>query len=91
MELGAVSSTVNAQPQARVRQLEQDQQTRQAQQAQQTQQAQQSQQADRARALQDASSAERGDAVARAQTAVESRPTVNADGQTVGTRVNTTA
>ena len=63
----------------------------QAQQSQQTQQAQQSQQAQRARAVQNASSAERNDSAARAQAAAESRPTVNANGQTVGTRVNTTA
>ena len=89
MDISAVSSTVNAQPQAqasaRVRQSEQDQQ------AQQAQQAQQSQQAQREKQVQSASLADKDDSTARSQAVSESRPTVNANGQAVGTRVNTTA
>ena len=87
MDVSAVSSTVNAQAQApsRLRQSEQDQQ------AQQTQQAQQSQQAQREKQVQSVSSADKSELTVRAQAASESRSTVNANGQTVGTRVNTTA
>lgn len=84
MDVSAVSSTVNAQAQApsRLRQSEQDQQ------AQQTQQVQQSQ---REKQVQSVSSADKSELTVRAQAASESRSTVNANGQTVGTRVNTTA
>ena len=86
MEVGAVSSTlssaVNTQAQTKVRSVEQDQQTQQAQQTQQLQ---------RERAVQSASSTENGESESRAQAAAESRPTVNTNGQVVGTRVNTTA
>ena len=80
MEVGAVSSTlssaVNTQAQTKVRSVEQDQQTQQLQ---------------RERAVQSASSTENGESESRAQAAAESRPTVNTNGQVVGTRVNTTA
>ena len=84
MDVSAVSSTVNAQAQApsRLRQSEQDQQ------AQQTQQVQQSQ---REKQVQSVSSADKSELTVRAQAASEGRSTVNANGQTVGTRVNTTA
>ena len=86
MEVGSVSSdstntlVASAQAQARVRQSEQDQQTQQSQQTQRSQQAQNRQPAD-----------EREAAGAVRNEAETSRPTVNANGQTVGTRVNTTA
>jgi hypothetical protein len=82
MEVGSVSSNstntlvASAQAQARV----QDQQTQQSQQTQRSQQAQNSQPAD-----------ERETAAAVRNEAETSRPAVNANGQTVGTRVNTTA
>ena len=92
MEAGSVSSSVNTasasalQAQVRARPPEQDEQTQQSQQSQQSQQAQGTQE------TQSNQSVEESRAADRAQSDVEgSRPTVNANGQTVGTRVNTTA
>ena len=89
MEAGSVSSSVNTasatalQAQVRARPPEQDEQT---------QQSQQSQQAQGTQETQSNQSVEESRAADRAQSDVEgSRPTVNANGQTVGTRVNTTA
>ena len=95
MEAGSVSSSINTasasalQAQVRARPPEQDEQT---QQTQQSQQSQQSQQAQGTQETQSNQSVEESRAADRAQSDVEgSRPTVNANGQTVGTRVNTTA
>ena len=92
MEAGSVSSSINTasasalQAQVRARPPEQDEQTQQSQQSQQSQQAQGTQE------TQSNQSVEESRAADRAQSDVEgSRPTVNANGQTVGTRVNTTA
>ena len=92
MEAGSVSSSINTasasalQAQVRARPPEQDEQT------QQTQQSQQSQQSQGTQETQSNQSVEESRAADRAQSDVEgSRPTVNANGQTVGTRVNTTA
>ena len=89
MEAGSVSSSVNTasatalQAQVRARPPEQDEQT---------QQSQQSQRAQGTQETQSNQSVEESRAADRAQSDVEgSRPTVNANGQTVGTRVNTTA
>ena len=89
MEAGSVSSSVNTasatalQAQVRARPPEQDEQS---------QQSQQSQQAQGTQETQSNQSVEESRAADRAQSDVEgSRPTVNANGQTVGTRVNTTA
>lgn len=89
MEAGSVSSSINTasatalQAQVRARPPEQDEQT---------QQSQQSQQAQGTQETQSNQSVEESRAADRAQSDVEgSRPTVNANGQTVGTRVNTTA
>ena len=89
MEVGSVSSGINAaltsglQAQAGVRQSEQTQQTQQAQQNQQSAQTEQTQ---------NTRSVDEREAADRARSEVENaRPTVNANGQTVGTRVNTTA
>ena len=89
MEVSSVSSSVstliaaNAQAQVRAPQPEPDRQARQAQQsqpAQSTEQAQNNQ------------SGEVREAADRALAEAESnRPSVNSNGQTVGTRVNTTA
>ena len=87
MEAGSVSSSINtASASALQAQPEQDEQTQQSQQSQQSQQAQGTQE------TQSNQSVEESRAADRAQSDVEgSRPTVNANGQTVGTRVNTTA
>lgn len=92
MEAGSVTSSINTasatalQAQVRARPPEQDEQTQQSQQSQQSQQAQGTQE------TQSNQSVEESRAADRAQSDVEgSRPTVNANGQTVGTRVNTTA
>jgi hypothetical protein len=89
MEAGSVTSSINTasaaglQAQVRTRQPEQDEQT---------QQSQQSQQAQRTQQAQSSQSVDESEAANRSPTEVEaSRPTVNANGQTVGTRVNTTA
>jgi hypothetical protein len=87
MEVGSVSSSVgsalNAQAQVRSRQPEPDPQTQQSQQAQQSQGAQQAQ---GSQSSQESEAADR----ARAE-AEKNRPSVNTNGQVVGTRVNTTA
>jgi hypothetical protein len=73
----------------RTRQSEQD---NQAQQSAQTQQSQQAQQPSRAQQAQSARPVDENEASARARSETESnRPSVNTDGQVVGTRVNTTA
>lgn len=87
METGSVTSSQaavtasNAQAQLRSRQADQEQQ---AQQTQQNSQSQQNQQVQARRSVNESETA------ARAQSE-QSRPTVNASGQVVGTRVNTTA
>lgn len=95
MEAGSVSSSVNAalaaglQAQVRARQPEQNQQ---AQQSQQTQQTEPSEQARRTQQVQLSPSVDEGEAASQALSEAETiRPTVNANGQTVGARVNTTA
>jgi len=86
MEISSVSSSVNTliatsvQPQVRAPQPEPDQQAQQSRPAQSTEQAQNSQ-SDEVREAADRARAE----------AERSRPSVNSNGQTVGTRVNTTA
>ena len=80
MEIGSVSSSQLAATSANAQTQVRARQAEQDQQAQQTQQAQ-SRQAN-----------EGNESSARAQADVErNRPTVNANGQVVGTRVNTTA
>jgi hypothetical protein len=87
MEVGSVASSVNsATITAANSQLRQSQQAQQEQQAQPSQQTQQSPQAQPSQAVHQGEAANR----ARAETEA-SRPTVNANGQTVGVRVNTTA
>ena len=90
MEVSSVSSSVSTliaastQAQVRAPQPEPDRQARQAQQSQpvqSTEQAQNSQSGEARETADSASSAEAG----------SSRPSVNSNGQTVGTRVNTTA
>ncbi len=78
MEVGSVSSSLNAA--AQTQQAQQAQQTQQAQQAQQSQQEQKAPPVDEREALSGAR-----------DEAERPRPTVNTNGQTVGTRVNTTA
>ena len=83
MEVGSVASSANsATITAANSQLRQSQQ---AQQAQQSQQAQQAQQAKPTHAV------DEGEAANRARAETEARPTVNANGQTVGAKINTTA
>lgn len=91
MEVGSVSSslytsTQNVQAQARTRQPEQAEQDPQALQSQPSQQTAQSEQA---RPAQNASESE--STVSAQVEAERNRPTVNLNGQLVGTRVNTTA
>lgn len=96
MEIGSVSSnlysvstaqsTQNSQAQLRAREAEQ---TAPDQQLQQSQAPQQTAQTERTRPAQNASESE---STVSAQTEAErNRPTVNLNGQLVGTRVNTTA
>lgn len=97
MEIGSVSSSVNsastyassAQQQLRTRQQEQDKQTQQTQQAQ---SAQQTQQASQLQQMQVTPPVDESESAANARAESErNRPTVNTSGQTVGTRINTTA
>ena len=91
MDVSSVSSSINAalavslQSPARTRAAEQDQQAQQAQQAQQPTQAQSTQQA---QGTAPADERQTQQAVTEAE---KNRPTVNINGQTVGTLVNTTA
>lgn len=93
MEVGSVSSSLgsalSAQAQVRSRQPEAEPQTQQSQQPLKTQQSQQSQGAQQAQGSQSSQETEAADR-ARAE-AEKSRPSVNTNGQVVGTRVNTTA
>lgn len=90
MEVGSVASSVNlatnTAANSQLRQSQQAQQAQQSQQSQQTQESQQAQQPKPNRAVDESEAANR----ARAETEAN-RPTVNANGQTVGQRVNTTA
>ncbi len=80
------ATTLNAQSKARMRQTEQD---KQAQQPQQFQKTQQNEAANQARKIQ---SVVENTAVSNTQPeSAKSRSSVNANGQTVGTRVNTIA
>ena len=95
MDVSSVSSSVysaitaNSQTQARNSQPEE---SRSAQQSQQATQAQSSQQTQKADAAQNTPPVNESDSASRAQAESENaRPTVNTSGQTVGTRVNTTA
>ncbi len=82
MEVGSVSSSVNAavSSQLRARPTDQDQQA---------QKTQQTQQAKNDRSVVDNEAAER--ARIEAQTNQTNRPSVNTSGQAVGTRINVTA
>ena len=99
MEIGSVASSLytqsplssarNVQAQSRVQQSEP---TEQDQQAQQTQQTPVTQQAAQATRVQPSSEVAESESTVNAQTEAErNRPTVNLNGQLVGTRVNTTA
>jgi hypothetical protein len=96
MDVGSISSSSNAalaasvQSQLRARQSEQDQSAQPTPQSQQTQQAQQSQQNQGSSQAQGTAPVDERESASRAQ-AEASRPTVNTSGQTVGTRINTTA
>ena len=85
--ISAVSTQANnVLVQARTRQSEQDLQSQQTQTSRQSEQLQQARQAQRTQETSETSRAEQ----VRNETR-QAPPTVNADGQTVGTRVNTTA
>ena len=95
MEIGSLSSSTASalvasnQSQARLRQPEQD---KKAQEAPPPQQPQQTEVANRTQQAQTAQPVNENEASERNRSATEqARPTVNANGQTVGTRVNTTA
>ncbi|MEI7430054.1 MAG: hypothetical protein WCL27_06325 [Betaproteobacteria bacterium] len=80
------ATTANTQSQTRTRQTEQDKQAQQSQQTQQSQQAETTQKARKSQAVVE------NEATSNARPETEkSRPSVNTNGQVVGTRVNTTA
>lgn len=99
MEIGSVSSSLytpstvtsarNTQAQSRAQQSGQAEQDQQAQQAQMAPVTQQTAQTTRVQASSEASESEA--TVSARVEAERNRPTVNLNGQTVGTRVNTTA
>ena len=86
MEVGSVSSSVNAAANTPVRPAGQDQQTLQAQQARQTKLTQNAQTAQTTQAVTGNESADRARLAAE-----KNRPSVNTSGQTVGQRINVTA